>query len=246
MPIDVSHAPDLRKVYLLVFDSFAASVSEVADQFPEINTRYARELLGALQQGNFVILTEDGEGSEAYQAIPTLDDISREEAEANIDKWLGIATPDPTSATHPGGGSRSPAAKATSSQPHDCLCGCGEVITTRALYRPGHDARHAGQVGREIAANYTTPGFDRRELLAALPTDALKAKAERIAERAVDKNRGEGKKQPEPTCVEGIVKVGKNERPARRWTGGSVEYLLPGKSEWKAASAAAARTFQEG
>lgn len=61
------------------------------------------------------------------------------------------------------------------------LCGCGcEVRTVRpeARYLAGHDARHAGQVGRQIAA-----GADREKALATLPTPALRAKAAGFADR---------------------------------------------------------------
>jgi hypothetical protein len=44
------------------------------------------------------------------------------------------------------------------------------------LYRPGHDARHAGRIGRALAAL----GHADPDLLAELPTDALRAKALRM------------------------------------------------------------------
>ena len=55
----------------------------------------------------------------------------------------------------------------------NCLCGCGELVQTmgRSLYRPGHDARHAGNLGRLAAET----GDD--SVLDVLPTPALKAKA---------------------------------------------------------------------
>jgi hypothetical protein len=60
-----------------------------------------------------------------------------------------------------------------------CLCGCGAVVGRGSRYRPGHDARHAGQVGRQIAS----ADGDGTHLLAALPSEALRAKASGIAER---------------------------------------------------------------
>jgi hypothetical protein len=59
-----------------------------------------------------------------------------------------------------------------------CRCGCGEATSgRRALYRPGHDARHAGQIARAILADP-----DQRDaLLAALPSAALRDKAASLA-----------------------------------------------------------------
>lgn len=60
--------------------------------------------------------------------------------------------------------------------PVSCHCGCGTEAKLGRRYLPGHDARHAGQVGRMVAE-----GKDgAQEALAALPP-ALKAKAERFA-----------------------------------------------------------------
>jgi len=65
-----------------------------------------------------------------------------------------------------------------------CLCGCGS--SARLQYRPGHDARHAGQVARELstAAVSLTPK-EREAILRSLPSDALRAKALKIAEGRV-------------------------------------------------------------
>lgn len=246
MPIDISNRDDLRRVYLYIFDAFAADISEIAKAHKGINTRYARQLVAALQQGNLVTLTEDGEGNEAWQSIQTTDDLTHEEAEAKFDEWAGVAAPQtPSSATAP----RKSAGKAASKDPHECLCGCGEVITTRSLYRPGHDARHAGQVGREIAS-IMNGGHDEGDqitidsLIEALPTDALRRKAMRVADNANRKNLAKAK--PDPVAVEGIMRVGKNEVPGRLWTDGLAEYLDPKTSEWKPASKTATKTFQEG
>ncbi|WP_336631110.1 MULTISPECIES: hypothetical protein [unclassified Microbacterium] len=60
-----------------------------------------------------------------------------------------------------------------------CTCGCGEQISPTATYRAGHDARHAGQVARAIAADPK----QAKTLLLALPSPALRAKAQRAADR---------------------------------------------------------------
>ena len=75
-----------------------------------------------------------------------------------------------------------------------CRCGCGEQATRpTALYRPGHDARHAGAVGRAlIAAGHADPA-----LLDALPSQALRAKAEAVLAR----------KQPSSSSARPSIKV---------------------------------------
>ncbi|MGW9168705.1 hypothetical protein [Agromyces sp. NPDC055658] len=62
----------------------------------------------------------------------------------------------------------------------ECLCGCGGTVSTKANYKPGHDARHAGTVARAIVENPK----QAKALLATLPSDALRAKAERAVARA--------------------------------------------------------------
>lgn len=69
-----------------------------------------------------------------------------------------------------------------------CLCGCGDT-TSGGSYRPGHDARHAGQVGRAIAA-----GGDADTLVKALPTDALRAKAVAFAARQAAQPEGKAER----------------------------------------------------
>lgn len=59
-------------------------------------------------------------------------------------------------------------------KPTQCFCGCGEQVAPKRLFRPGHDARAAGVAARaEVAGDPT--------LRAALPTEALQAKAEALA-----------------------------------------------------------------
>jgi hypothetical protein len=58
-----------------------------------------------------------------------------------------------------------------------CGCGCGQTANLGRQYRPGHDARHAGAVGRMVAE-----GKDgAQEALAALPAK-LQAKAQAFAD----------------------------------------------------------------
>ena len=66
---------------------------------------------------------------------------------------------------------------ATAAVPTLCGCGCGEAVGTNAKFRPGHDARHAGNVGRALAVDANDPAATGA--FAALST-ALQAKANGI------------------------------------------------------------------
>ena len=245
-------AKDLREVYLHTYANFATSPTEVADQFKGINLRYARELLSTLVEAGLVAKTEDGEGSDAWQTIPTYDDMDETEAASKIDEWLKKHY-------------KASAPKAKPEQTfHACYCGCGENVPTKSFYRPGHDARHAGTIGREIAANYHVKGFDRRDLLSNLPSDKLVAKAEGIAEKQIEKIEAKAKREAEREeakavkaaakddlpdieekgLTEGSIRVGKNEYVAYRKADGTVTYFGP-KGEEKVASKTAAATFTE-
>lgn len=245
MAIEPAQRDDLRRTYLAIYDNFAIHHTDLAHNLKGINSRYARELCATLQQAGLIVLTEDGDNNEVWQCVETHDTHTREQAEELVDLWLGA--PSPMNATPTSGSSRS-SLKSEQAGPHECRCGCGEVITTRSVYRPGHDARHAGQVGRQVAA-IMEGGHDEGDqveinrLYSTLGSDKLRTKALRIADKANQKNLKAAK--PEPQIVEGIAKVGKNEVPARRYPNGLVEVLQPGK-DWKTASKAAAKTFQEG
>lgn len=236
-------AKDLRHVYLVTFDQFATDVSEVALEVGD-NTRYARELLGVLTHHNMVGETEDGDGKQAYQVINpgTYDNVTRDEAEAAIDAFLAthLGTKAPTAKKAKSNGGS--AATTVSAEGSPCLCGCGEPTGKKSNYRPGHDARHAGEVGRAIAAEFNTPGFDRRTLLDALPSDLLKAKAEAIAEKAIEKaqKKSATSAPAEPEAdIEGIITVGKAEVAAVRKPDGTIERV-----DGKAVSKTAASTFE--
>ncbi len=248
---------DLRRVYQHTFDSFALIPSDLADALDNINTRYARQLLAELKRTGLVTESEGDEGT-VWQTFPdTYDTITWDEAfrrfheiykESNMSKNATKARPAP---------------KTKDEGYHDCKCGCGERVPSKSNYRPGHDARHAGQVARTIVANYTTKGFDRRTVLADLPSDALKAKAEDIAgksiakiedrtQRAADRATAKAKREAEKAVVKaeeqeanlehGIVKVGKKEFTATRnpETG---EVLYFDGDATKRASKTAAKSF---
>lgn len=244
--IDVA---DARNVYLHVYDSFATDVAEIASSVKGVNTKYARQILKDLQSKNLVHFSsgDSGEFEDCWQPVQTHDEINRTEAEHLFDTTYGSETDMTTTAT--------PAPTKPKAEPKPCLCGCGEQVPGKSFYRPGHDARHAGMVGKEIAANYTEKGFDRRTLLDALPSDALKAKAEGIAEKQIAKAeakiaredaRAKAKAEKDANHTEeGMVKVGKKEFAATRDTRtGEVVYY--DGDEVKAASATATKTFVAG
>lgn len=87
-------------------------------------------------------------------------------------------TPAPAAAAAPA--PEAPASAAPAPAPANCRCGCGApTVRPSASYLPGHDARHAGQVGRALLA-----GADEATALAALPTPALRAKAQGLVATA--------------------------------------------------------------
>ncbi|WKW85612.1 hypothetical protein SEA_LAKSHMI_55 [Arthrobacter phage Lakshmi] len=67
-----------------------------------------------------------------------------------------------------------------------CTCGCGEATSSaKTMYKPGHDARHAGNVARAMAADYDDA--KNADKLEALPTANLQHKAKMMAARLVAK-----------------------------------------------------------
>lgn len=173
-----SHAPALRTAYLAAFDEFATDPSDLA-LLPEIgNVRYAREILGLLV-GAGLLAEQDVNGEQTVWQVAnpgTYDSATRAEAVATIDAWLSqeilgaalLAQGMPARR-------RGTASKRNPAGLPLCLCGCG--IMGKSDYRPGHDARHAGEVARAILG-----GADRKAALANL-SPALAAKALAQVER---------------------------------------------------------------
>lgn len=200
--VDRNQVDDLRTVHLLTFNSFSADPVMIEQETDgKINSRYARELLGVLIKHNFVESVEV-EGETMYQTTNpgTYDSFTEDEALAAFDEWVATLPGQPTSKP----------AKAAKPKPEGtaCYCGCGETAGSKSFYRPGHDARHAGQIGRQIAENYATPGFDRRELLAELPSEKLVAKAESVAETQIKKLEAKAAKA-NAKDIDGTITVGK-------------------------------------
>ena len=229
--IDPNQREDLRKVYLQIHGSaIVAEIPEVAAQL-KLKRQYVKELVGILEthadrDGNaFVhVNMEAGEGSNEgpndwYSTHYTVDDHDEDEAMHWFDRHFPVVeapTEKPAKPTKP---KRDP-------NPADlpvCKCGCGEICNRGRNYRPGHDARHAGQIARHIAKHDPTEE-DRTTLLGFLPTAALQRKADDMADRLLRKDAAKARNQtPEKVAKDmakeiakvvmekGTVKVG-------RWT----------------------------
>jgi hypothetical protein len=225
---------DLIKAYEFAAKRPSFLPSDLADEFGH-NMRYSREIIGVLMGKKLAFLDSSGD-MDCYK--PTLPKDPATIREFGL-KRLGLkeeaANMGETKASKP-------RAKVDHGEYHPCGCGCGESVPPKSNYRPGHDARHAGQVGREVAA-IMDGGHDEGDqikidaLYATLPSDLLKAKAQRIAEKANEKNLA--KAQPEPVEIEGLVTVGKKEYAAIK-LGDVVTRVDTGKP----VSKAAAKTFE--
>lgn len=118
----------------------------------------------------------------------------------------------------------------TSTRLAHCNCGCGNLVRKpKSLYAPGHDARHAGLVAREVIAT------GNNALLAqALPTMALQLKAAAMVARTATKAEAKATKATVTKSVE-PVKVGRWTYPAMR-KGGVIlrNTKRDGSGEWVA------------
>lgn len=65
-----------------------------------------------------------------------------------------------------------------------CGCACGAAVSPSASFRPGHDARHAGNTGRALAAN---PKDRAAQQALDAMSPALRSKAERVRDNAAAK-----------------------------------------------------------
>lgn len=224
---------DLRTAYLLAFDNFSTDPIEVGNAVNG-NSRYGRELLGTLVQGGIVCDTLVNGTDQVWQACQTYDSISRDEAIRIFEQWLDSQAPE------------APKAKAVATNLVGCKCGCGELANKGRTYRPGHDARHAGQVGRLMAEAFKVNNPELAEgLLLTLPTAALRFKAKGVALKAAQgkgKARKATKAAAAPVSEQGSVKVGRWTYDATRT--GDVVTFTNAKGEAKEANAKQAASFQ--
>ena len=78
-------------------------------------------------------------------------------------------------------------------QGHFCLCGCSQVITTKATYKPGHDAAHVSYLLQGLLNEEADRGREAvtdkliRAQAKELPSEALQAKYLRAADRLFNK-----------------------------------------------------------
>lgn len=252
-------AKDLREVYLLAFTDFSTDPSEIAQATDRrINSRYARELLATLVQHGMMTTTTVNGADEVWQCLETRDNTTRGEAEARIDAWLASFAPVAT-AIAPKVRRTGTATKTNPAGLPGCLCGCGEVTNRTSNYRPGHDARHAGQVGRALAVLQAEhpDTVDVEMALASLPTAALRAKAMGVAAKAGATKTSAPKTMREVANkakravaaiqypISGSVKVGRWTYPAAKDERGTVKYVVKG-GVTKVATAAQAERFIAG
>lgn len=182
----------LRDAYLHVVDYTATNPTDMAEEM-DINVRYARELMATLKAGGLLTIdTVDGEDIwQPSEGHP--EDLDPDLAQSIIDEWLvkngQIEDDDPEPEPEPTSKTKAKPAPKPKPQanPADlplCKCGCGTPVGRKSNYKPGHDARHAGNVARQIADN---PG-ERDMLLATLPSDKLRVKARDMADRLLAKD----------------------------------------------------------
>lgn len=270
--IDPNQREDLRAVYLAIHASaITTDIPEVAAEL-KLKRQYVKELVGVLEthsdrDGNaFVVVNaEPGEsGNDSahvwYQTFYTWDSRTVDEME----HWFDLHFPalvDPEHVKAIKDMVPAPQTPQNATNPADlplCRCGCKVPVNARNRnYLPGHDARHAGQVGKAIAEQ--DPDSDKREtMLAVLPTDALRRKASDIADRRLQKaaaktqstrsqQRKAGKSEAEIEKVQdidGTVKVGRYElRAVQNSKSGAVVYFTK-DDKANVASERIAKTFK--
>ena len=99
-----------------------------------------------------------------------------------------------------------------------CKCGCGKRVRfTSSNYLPGHDARHKGQIAREIIAT------GDKGLINQLPSPALQEQAKELVVKWVNKGKVPGgpklaKKSEAPAQPEAKleVKIGRWTYPVKK------------------------------
>lgn len=234
---------DLRRVYLHAFDQFAIVSADIPVEFPDINHRYARELTGILLNQGLLVETNVNGDEDVLQTDPTSDETSHETAEQVIDEWLNkaIPLPDYTPASpKPKKGSTKMTATATKTTPEStdfrkCGCGCNENVNGKSNYKPGHDARHAGQVARAIIADPSRESA----LLATLPSVALQTKASNMVTLWSEKAAKKAEKKVAKVKAEWEdlepVKIGRWTYPTRKNTKTNVvqrNQKKDGSGEW--------------
>lgn len=205
-----SHArDDLRNVYLMVYNTGTVDVGEVADKLGH-NIRYTRELLGTLNHAGLIVNPDENDTGTWTYSVDFFQDRADNEVEAEgvIDAWLTEKLGPVTSTKATSTTATTPKRHAPLATPlgGDCLCGCGRP--TRKLFAPGHDARFAGMIAREVVEIWAREGVTETQAvtdaLAKLPSGALRDKAYAQAQKLWDRSLGHAStKQIEAAIVTG-------------------------------------------
>lgn len=261
---------DLRKVYLAIHGS--AIVTDIPTVASELGLKrqYVKELFGILadhedSDGEAFALINRRAGEENndtphdwWQTGKTVDQHDNEAAQHWFDDHF-VEDPDAGDATK----TKAPKATVRATNPADlplCLCGCNQPVSNRNRnYRPGHDARHAGAIGKALGTMH--PEEDEENwtaMLGFLPTAALQDKANNIGRRIAAKRivQLEKKMQGAAKAINdkiapvefqsGKIKIGRWEYDAEKnMTSGSVTYTT-GKGVPKVATDEQAKRFYPG
>lgn len=256
----ISNADELRATYLAVFtDPNPTSASDIAELEEIGNIRFARELLGVLSTHDLIEEVEDN--TSVGWSVPNAAETDFDSALNTVNQFLGTNNTNKEKKMSKTASKDKPAKVEKEETFHACYCGCGENVPSKSFYRPGHDARHAGVIGRLVAEDGNEDHYND------LPSASLTEKAKRITEKAREKSAAkeareearahakaeraankQAKTKAEPKItepVEGTVVVNKEDRAARRHPDGKVEYL-DAKGNWKVASKVATAAFIEG
>ena len=266
---------DLRLVYLHVYDFVVTDSSAVADFLQaqpdrtanhEVPVRYARELLGVLTTHRLIEETDTPSGESAWQV--TNPSLARNDAEQVIDSFLDANIPAPSAPIAKDTITVSTSTVKTAkpvNNPADlpiCACGCEAPTSNRkSSYRPGHDARHAGNVARAIAESALVD-VDTDTYVAdfapldALASDKLREKSSAMVDRLLAKKNAKLQKvtapdatpEPEPVVavyVDGTITKGRNKAwPARQFNNlVEANTSRNGSGDWIPATTVQAATF---
>lgn len=112
-----------------------------------------------------------------------------------------------------------------------CKCECGQPVSSKANYRPGHDARHVGVVARNAvdAFRHGQGAVDSDEFYMLLEgSPALVAKAKKMALGLVAKSEGKKAAQTghrtEAQGKTGTTKIGRWTYPVRMTLAGKAQF----------------------
>jgi hypothetical protein len=196
--MDTETREALRETYLYSFDGHGAVPTDLVDAEIAHNARHGRELLAVLTNANLLIQEDVNGDGDVWVPAEDRDHFTREQAEVMIGAWLDDQ--DPATLTNTATPNRKVPNKMSTTEFKKCGCGCDENVPPKSTYRPGHDARHAGQVAKAMLAK----GEYDDEAVAVLPSEALRDKAtaifnKRIAKVQAKAAKDAAKAEPEPT-----------------------------------------------